>query len=178
MSDTSAPTIFIHQEEDLLAASERVYLAGLFDPDFETSRIQALMDPSLVEGAGILGTWFATLEGETRDVGVAILSAPEGDSNGLPVLNLFVADAYRRKGVGNSLLTEIFRNHPPSRLSAYYTLAAARLYHRFGLAPAMIVSSDLTQASLDTGNIEEAGKIYVEAVLREAQRGLARRPGP
>lgn len=156
--------VSIARSPDVFQALARVYRAGLFDWDETTSQVQILLDS---ESNKVRQVWLATDLTSGRDVGMAMLSDPTPDSQGLQVLNLFVDDNHRGQGLGQSLIGAVLEEHSASTVAAYYTTNAVRLYQRAGFPPAKVHFNAAIAQLWEQGQQDAARKLFVETVLAE-----------
>ena len=158
--------ILVETCADIEQALKRVSRAGLCDDDETRSQVQLLLTH---DRAMVRQVWLVTDPETGNDIGMAMLSDPTGNSQGLPVLNLFVDLDYRERGVGRALVDEVLKTHDANGVAAYYTTNAVRLYRAAGFPPAEIHFTAETSALFDAGRVCEAGQKFIEQVLKERE---------
>lgn len=146
--------------------AEPVYRAGLFDSEETTSRVQPMVLPDGDRRWAILATWLARTS-EGKPVGMAMVSEPEADSFGQPVLNLYVNPAHRSQGLGKALVRAALASYP--HLTGFYTFDAAVLYHALGIPPAELRRTRGVERLLAQGAKDAARAAHVTNVLRAMQ---------
>ena len=110
--------ILVETCADIEQALKRISRAGLCDDDETRSQVQLLLTH---DRAMVRQVWLVTDPETGNDIGMAMLSDPTGNSQGLPVLNLFVGLGHRERGVGRSLVDEVLKTHDANGVAAYYT---------------------------------------------------------
>ncbi len=158
--------ILVETCADIEQALKRVSRAGLCDDDETRSQVQLLLTH---DRAMVRQVWLVTDPETGNDIGMAMLSDPTGNSQGLPVLNLFVHFDSRGRGVGQALVDTVLSEHQASDVAAYYTTNAVRLYRHAGFPPAEIHFTPEISALWDAGRAHEAGQRFIEHVLKERE---------
>ena len=134
--------------------------------DEQTSRVMLLVDPYRESRHQIHHVWIVNDRETGKDVAMAMVSDPAEESQGLPVFNSFVADEYRRQGLGTALVEVVSRVFDPKQLAAYYTLDSVRIYQSYGfdLAEFNLGLPGVRQALL-RGDRKEACRLHVDGQL-------------
>lgn len=110
-------------------ALDRIWDASLLENDEETSHVLPLADPwHNPERNGVLQAWVVHDEDYNSDVAMAIVVGADEDSNGRPILNMFVSPDHRNRGIGKALLELVLQAQP--EVCGYYSSTSARLFHR------------------------------------------------
>lgn len=149
---------------------DRVWEAGLFLNDEETSAVLALVGPYYRSNpTTVFDVWLIKDNHTQRDVGMAMVSVPERDSGDRPVLNLYVNADHQHQGLGKALLASAQAHYQGQQLAGFYTLDACRLYHQAGLFPTEIRCDPKIFPMNDESSIQEAAADFVANVLRERQ---------
>lgn len=162
------PSRYEVRKVDVEEGLAKIHRAGLFIDDEETSRVLYLLYAHHEDGpAKVQHVWLAHDNERGADVGMAMLSSPADDSDGLPVLNTYVDPSHQGQGVGKALLEAMVGLVPASQVAAYYTHDAVRLYQAFGFRVAEFhYGFNGVKEALVAKDVERAERLHIEAKLK------------
>lgn len=162
----------IIQHVSIAEGIRRIWQAGLMVNDETTSRVLLMTDSERGQGQGgihddgcdVLATWLAVDPVTHEDVGMAMVSSPTSDSDGRPVLNLYVRHDHQQRGLGRRLAEAAKAAFPD--VCGYYTLDAVRLYASRNLPPAELVWTPEVETAWKGGDKAAAQALHIQAVMR------------